>query len=73
MDARELTEADEFSGTAALKAYNTFMRPRPKQLSKVCMSTNVKGCEEEEILSYGREKRSTNRCDFKTRDRYGTK
>lgn len=35
VDARELTEADEFFGTAALKSYNTFVRPRPKQLPKV--------------------------------------
>lgn len=35
VDPRELTEADEFFGTAALKSYNTFVRPRPKQLAKV--------------------------------------
>lgn len=35
MDPRELTEADEFFGSAALKSYNTFLRPRPKQLAKV--------------------------------------
>ncbi|CAM9310157.1 unnamed protein product, partial [Laminaria digitata] len=35
VDPKELTEADEFYGSAALKAYNTFVRPRPKQLSKV--------------------------------------
>lgn len=35
VDARELTDADEFFGTAALKSYNTFLRPRPKQLAKV--------------------------------------
>lgn len=35
MDPRDLTEADEFFGTAALKSYNTFVRPRPKQLAKV--------------------------------------
>ncbi|CAM9165366.1 unnamed protein product [Choristocarpus tenellus] len=35
VDVRELTEADEFFGTAALKSYNTFVRPRPKQLAKV--------------------------------------
>lgn len=35
VDLTELTEADEFFGTAALKSYNTFVRPRPKQLSKV--------------------------------------
>lgn len=35
VDPRELTEAAEFFGTAALKSYNTFVRPRPKQLSKV--------------------------------------
>lgn len=37
VDPRELTEADEFFGTAALKSYNTFVRPRPKQLAKVGM------------------------------------
>lgn len=35
VDPRELTEADEFFGTAALKSYNTFVRPRTKQLQKV--------------------------------------
>lgn len=35
VDPRELTEAEAFFGTAALKAYNTFVRPRPKKLSKV--------------------------------------
>ena len=35
MDPRELTEADDFFGTAALKSYTTFVRPRPKQLQKV--------------------------------------
>ncbi|CAM9423078.1 unnamed protein product [Scytosiphon promiscuus] len=34
VDPREVTEADEFFGTAALKSYNTFVRPRPKQLAK---------------------------------------
>lgn len=43
MDPRELTEADDFFGSAPLKSYNTFLRPRPKQLAKV--GGCVGGCE----------------------------
>lgn len=43
VDPRELTEADEFFGTAALKSYNTFVRPRPKQLAKVRVSGKPRG------------------------------
>lgn len=41
VDPRELTRADEFFGTAALKSYNTFVRPRQKQLSKVGWARGV--------------------------------